>query len=51
MEKNFEKEILNNAFFRRDDTIQIARDLLGKVLVTNIDGLTTAGIIVETEAY
>jgi DNA-3-methyladenine glycosylase len=43
--------ILNNAFFRRQNTIQIARDLLGKVLVTNIDGETTAGMIVETEAY
>jgi DNA-3-methyladenine glycosylase len=44
-------EILDNAFFRRTNTIQIARDLLGKVLVTNIDGQTTAGMIVETEAY
>jgi DNA-3-methyladenine glycosylase len=44
-------EILDNAFFRRTDTIKIARDLLGKVLVTNVDGQTTAGMIVETEAY
>jgi DNA-3-methyladenine glycosylase len=51
MQKAIEKQILDNAFFRRDDTIQIARDLLGKVLVTNIEGKTTAGMIVETEAY
>ncbi len=44
-------EILDNEFYRRTDTIQIAKDLLGKVLVTNVDGQTTAGMIVETEAY
>lgn len=43
--------ILDNDFYRRTDTIQIAKDLLGKVLVTNVDGQTTAGTIVETEAY
>jgi len=31
--------------------VQIAKELLGKVLVTRFDGLTTSGIIVETEAY
>lgn len=49
--KRNEKGILDNEFYRRTDTIQIARDLLGKVLVTNVDGQTTAGMIVETEAY
>lgn len=43
--------ILGNEFYRRTDTIQIAKDLLGKVLVTNVDGQTTTGMIVETEAY
>ena len=43
--------ILDNEFYRRIDTIQIAKDLLGNVLVTNVDGQTTAGMIVETEAY
>lgn len=51
MENDLQKEILDNAFFRRTDTIQIARDLLGKVLITNLEGQTTAGMIVETEAY
>ena len=29
----------------------IARDLLGKTLVTRIDGVRTSGVITETEAY
>lgn len=31
--------------------VQVARDLLGKVLVTRFDGIVTSGIITETEAY
>ena len=38
-------------FYTRADVVQIAKELLGKVLVTRFDGLTTSGIIVETEAY
>jgi DNA-3-methyladenine glycosylase len=38
-------------FYRRDDVVNIARELLGKVLVTRIGGTITAGIITETEAY
>lgn len=38
-------------FYERADVTRIARDLLGKVLVTNFDGQTTSGRIVETEAY
>ncbi len=38
-------------FFLRTDVVEIARDLLGKVLITNFDGQRTAGIITETEAY
>lgn len=33
------------------DTVGLARALLGKVLVRDIDGIITAGRIVETEAY
>jgi DNA-3-methyladenine glycosylase len=39
------------SFYLRDDVVQIAKELLGKVLVTNWNGTTTSGRIVETEAY
>jgi DNA-3-methyladenine glycosylase len=38
-------------FYLRDDVVQIAKDLLGKVLVTEWEGVRTSGRIVETEAY
>lgn len=38
-------------FYERDDVVQIAMDLLGKILVTKFDGNITSGRIVETEAY
>ena len=40
-----------HSFYTRQDVVKIARELLGKVLVTEINGIHTAGIIVETEAY
>jgi DNA-3-methyladenine glycosylase len=43
--------ILPTSFYTRRDVVKIAKELLGKVLVTEIDGLHTAGMIVETEAY
>jgi DNA-3-methyladenine glycosylase len=42
---------LNEDFYQRKNVTKIARDLLGKVLFTNIDGVITGGAIVETEAY
>lgn len=38
-------------FYTRTDVVQIARELLGKVLYTSFNGQVTAGIIIETEAY
>lgn len=38
-------------FYLRHNVVQIARELLGKVLVTTWNGALTAGRIVETEAY
>lgn len=38
-------------FYDRDDVIAIAKELLGKILVTKFDGITTSARIVETEAY
>ena len=43
--------ILPQTFYQRDNVVQIAKDLLGKFLVTNFDEKLTAGMIVETEAY
>jgi DNA-3-methyladenine glycosylase len=42
---------LPSTFYTRADVVQIAKDLLGKFLVTHFDGQITAGKIVETEAY
>ncbi|MGC4101779.1 DNA-3-methyladenine glycosylase [Ferruginibacter sp.] len=42
---------LTGEFYDREDVLQIARDLLGKILITKFDGVTTSGRIVETEAY
>lgn len=39
------------SYYRERDALQAARDLLGKVLYTRFDGVLTAGIITETEAY
>lgn len=42
---------LSEDFYQRTNVVKIAKDLLGKVLLTNIDGVVTGGLIVETEAY
>lgn len=42
---------LPRSYYTGGDVVAIARDLLGKVLVTDFDGVLTAGIICETEAY
>lgn len=43
--------ILPESFYNRKNVVIIAKELLGKVLVTEFDGIRTAGMIVETEAY
>jgi DNA-3-methyladenine glycosylase len=42
---------LNLDFYLSKNVVQTAKDLLGKILVTNIDGIYTSARIVETEAY
>ena len=43
---------LDRDFFTRTDTLRVARDLLGKLLVVpTADGRRVSGMIVETEAY
>lgn len=39
------------SFYQRKDVVKIAKDLLGKIVVTNFKGKITSGRIVETEAY
>lgn len=39
------------SFYLRSDVVKIARDLLGKFLITKKDGILSGGIITETEAY
>ncbi|MGC1877903.1 MAG: DNA-3-methyladenine glycosylase [Rhabdochlamydiaceae bacterium] len=38
-------------FYKRNDVVLIARELLGKTLFSTVGGILTGGIIVETEAY
>ncbi len=42
---------LDHSFYDRKDVTRIAKELLGKVLVTKFNGFVTSGRIVETEAY
>lgn len=44
-------KILPISYYLQDDVVSIARDLIGKKLVTNFNGKLTSGIITETEAY
>lgn len=39
------------SYYHTADVVALSRDLLGKYLFTCIEGQTTGGIIVETEAY
>jgi DNA-3-methyladenine glycosylase len=38
-------------FYQRTSVLKIAKELLGKILVTNWEGIITSGRIVECEAY
>lgn len=42
---------LDLSFYFRDDVVSLAKELLGKTLLTCFDGTITSGIITETEAY
>ena len=39
------------SFYQQKDVVEIARQLVGKIVLTNFDGLSTSGRVVETEAY
>jgi DNA-3-methyladenine glycosylase len=42
---------LAKEYYLNPDVVDVAKDLLGKLLITNIHGVYTSGLIVETEAY
>lgn len=42
---------LERRFYLREDVVTVARDLLGKVLCSDIAGCVTKAVITETEAY
>lgn len=44
-------KVLSRSFYLHENVAHTAKKLLGKVLITNIQGKRTSGIIVETEAY
>ena len=44
-------EKLSSTFYLNNNVLEISKQLLGKVLVTNLNNVITSGIIVETEAY
>jgi DNA-3-methyladenine glycosylase len=46
-----QEKALNVTFYRNPDVIAVAKGLLGKALFTQIDGVLTGGIIIETESY
>ncbi len=39
------------SFFQREDVVAISRDLIGMIIYSKMNGVVTAGRIVETEAY
>ena len=39
------------SFYQEEDTLKIAKALLGKTLFTHFDGERAGGTIIETEAY
>lgn len=42
---------LSTAYFQQKDVVALAEDLIGKKLVSCINGIRTSGLITETEAY
>lgn len=42
---------LPQSFFEEEDVVELAKKLLGKRIVTKLEGVITSGIITETEAY
>ena len=49
MKNKFQK--LPENFYQRNDVTIISKELLGKFLISDIDGIVTGGMITEVEAY
>lgn len=49
--KQLQKKKLPLSFYLQSDVVEVARQLIGKILVTCFENKLTAGRIVETEAY
>jgi DNA-3-methyladenine glycosylase len=49
--KDTRMEKLPVTFYQRKNVLQIAKELLGKIIVTNFNDIITSARIVETEAY
>lgn len=47
----FQMKKVSLSFYKRKEVVTIARELLGKIIVTRFEGQLTSGKIVETEAY
>lgn len=43
--------LLPPSFYRQSDVVAIAKELIGKWLFTQVEGIPTGGMITETEAY
>lgn len=43
--------IIPRAYYQHHDVVELAKKLLGKLLLTEFDGVITGGTIIETEAY
>nr|WP_042246421.1 DNA-3-methyladenine glycosylase [Nonlabens ulvanivorans] len=44
-------EKLTISYYQHNDVVELSQDLIGKKIVSNINGELTSGIITETEAY
>ena len=42
---------LTPSYYLNENVVDVAKDMLGKVIVSHQDGILTSGMIVETEAY
>ncbi|MFT7031747.1 MAG: DNA-3-methyladenine glycosylase [Cyclobacteriaceae bacterium] len=49
--QNILTDKLKPEYYLGGNVVQLAKDLIGRVLVTNVGGVISKGVVVETEAY